>query len=110
MRPYQPQQPQQSRPSAGATDPEQIERMRRRRADGGYTDYLDGKTKTPPLFMPWDPTEPYDDLDPRHGTPSAYTSGCRCPWCRHAGRASRNARKLGVPLSPGWNARTDLSD
>lgn len=108
MRPYQPK-PQRTRLSAGATHPDQIERMRRRRADGGYADYLAGKTRKPPLFASWDPTEPYDELDPRHGTPSAYTSGCRCPWCRLAARASRQARKLGEPLPKGWNARHDLA-
>lgn len=110
MRPYQPQHPQQSRPSAGATDPDQLERMRSRRAGGTYDAYLEGRTKTPPLFVPWDATEAFDELDQRHGTPSAYTSGCRCPWCRLAGKASRNARKVGIPLPPGWNARTDLAE
>lgn len=104
MRPYQPK-PQRDRLTEGATDPEQLERMRQRRAGGTFDAYLDGKTRKPPLFMPWDPTEAYDELDSRHGTPSAYTSGCRCPWCRHAGRASRNARKTGVPLPKGWNAK-----
>lgn len=105
MKPYKPN-PQRSRLTTGATDPEQLERMRSRRA-GTMDDYLAGKARKPPLFQPYDPTEPYDEMDSRHGTHSAYTAGCRCTWCRLAGVQWRRYKKAGVPWPKGFNVRDD---
>lgn len=78
---------------------------RKYRQEGTMEAFLEGKTRKPPLFMPDDRTQPYDEDDPRHGGLSAYTQGCRCPWCREAGAYYRECRKLGIPMPKGWNAR-----
>lgn len=75
------------------------------RSEGTYHAFLEGRTKTPPLFLPGDRSTPYDPDDPRHGKLSAYTRGCRCPWCIIAGEDHRAHAKLGLKLPQGYNAR-----
>lgn len=75
------------------------------RTEGTHAAYLAGKTHTPPLFYPWDRTTPFDSNDPRHGGLSAYTLGCRCPWCREAGKVYREYKKQGLKLPKHFNVR-----
>lgn len=75
------------------------------RAEGNHEAYRAGKTRKPPLFVEGDRTTPFDEEDQRHGTVSAYSMGCRCAWCRAAGKAYRDSRKSGKPLPKDWNAR-----
>lgn len=75
------------------------------REEGTYASFMAGATRKPPLFYPHDRTMAYDEDDPRHGMLSAYTQGCRCPWCSMAGVAYREHKKLGLKLPKGWNAR-----
>src|SRR3954462_2141556 len=76
-----------------------------RRSGATFQAYLEGKTRKPPLFHPDDPTRPFDPDDSRHGTLSAYTSGCRCMWCRMAGKDHRAYKKAGLKLPKGFNVR-----
>lgn len=78
---------------------------KRFRTEGNHDDFVTGKSRKPPLFMPGDRTTPYDEADPRHGSLGAYTSGCRCSWCRAAGREYRKYHKSDLKLPKGWNAR-----
>jgi len=78
---------------------------RSRRQEGTYAAFLAGATTKQPLFLPGDRTTPYDAADQRHGTLSAYTQGCLCPWCRLAGKAYRDHLKLGLKLPKGYNAQ-----
>lgn len=101
-------QPTHGTPSAyfnGCTCAECKAAGKRYRTEGTMDAFLAGKTRKPPLFMPDDRTTPYDETDPRHGGLSAYTQGCRCPWCKEAGKADRAHRKLGLKLPRGWNAK-----
>lgn len=77
------------------------------RAEGTLELYRAGKARKQPLFHPEDRGHPYDPDDPRHGRLSAYTQGCRCPWCRSAGAYYRVCKKLGIPFPTDYNARTD---
>ena len=64
-----------------------------------------GEVKTAPLFWPNDRTIPYDEFDLRHGKLASYTRGCRCSWCKLAGKAHRDAKKIGLKLPKHYNAR-----
>lgn len=84
-----------------------IEAGRQYRRRGTYDRFIAGKTRKQPLFHPNDRTEAYDVTDPRHGSLSAYTMGCRCPWCVEAGRAYRAFRKAGLTMPTDWNSHAD---
>lgn len=63
------------------------------RQKGNHAAFEAGTARKPPLFMLGDRTQPFDESDSRHGSISAYSMGCRCPKCKDAGKAYREARK-----------------
>ncbi|AYN55919.1 hypothetical protein PBI_COLTRANE_48 [Microbacterium phage Coltrane] len=66
----------------------------RHRLEGNHEAYEAGRTRKPPLFIKGDRTVAFDSTDPRHGTMTGYTTGCRCPKCYQAGVDYRAARKV----------------